>query len=172
MKTTKKKVAAKTKSPPVRAKADQPSGYKPEFAEQARMLCEKGFTDYELAQFFGVVRQTIYNWMSAHPEFLDSIKTGKEISDERVERTLFERACGYTFDSEKVFQFQGSIVRAKTVEHVPPDPTSMIFWLKNRRKEQWRDKQEVEHTGEMTLRELVLGAMEYGKARELAAGGK
>jgi hypothetical protein len=49
--------------------------------------------------------------------------------------------------SEKVFQFQGQIIRAETKEHVPPDTTAGIFWLKNRRPEAWRERQQHEHTG-------------------------
>ena len=71
------------------------------------------------------------------------LKSGKEVADNRVERSLYNRAVGYTFDSEKVFQHQGEIVRAKTVEHVPPDTTAGIFWLKNRKPAEWRDK--IEH---------------------------
>ena len=48
---------------------------------------------------------------------------------------------GYTFEAEEVFQYQGKIIRAKVIKHVPPDTTSMIFWLKNRRKDRWRDAQ-------------------------------
>lgn len=123
----------------------RPTNYKPEFAEQARKLCELGATDMELADFFKVSDRTIYRWQTQFPEFCQALKAGKDFADERVERSLYHRATGYTFDSEKVFQFQGRIVRAKTKEHAPPDTTAMIFWLKNRRPEAWRDKSEVHH---------------------------
>lgn len=123
----------------------RPSGYKPEFAEQARKLCLLGATDIELAEFFKVSDRTIYRWQTQHDDFCQALKAGKEAADERVERSLYHRATGYTFDSEKVFQFQGKIVRAAVKEHVPPDTTAMIFWLKNRRAEAWRDKSEVHH---------------------------
>lgn len=123
----------------------RPSGYQPEFAKQAQKLCQLGATDKELADFFEVSDRTIYRWQTQFPEFCQALKAGKEAADERVERSLYHRATGYTFESEKVFQFQGSIVRADTKEHVPPDTTAMIFWLKNRRPEAWRDKTEVHH---------------------------
>jgi len=125
----------------------RPTDYKPEYAEQAAKLCQLGATDADLADFFGVSDRTIYRWAAKHEEFSQSLKAGKDLADERVERSLYHKAVGYTFDSEKVFQFQGQIVRAETKEHVPPDTTAMIFWLKNRRKEQWRDRQEHELTG-------------------------
>jgi hypothetical protein len=155
----KAKGARKGKSAQSRKKSGRPCSYNPEFAEQARKLCEKGFTDYELAQFFEIHRATLYRWMHAHPEFCDAIKTGKEISDERVERTLYEKATGYTFDSEKIFQFKGKVVRAQTVEHIPPDTTAAIFWLKNRRPEQWRDKIAANLNVTMSFEEHILAAI-------------
>jgi len=125
----------------------RPSSYKPEFAEQARKLCQLGATDNELGDFFGVRRETIWAWAQKHEEFSNSLKAGKDAADERVAQSLYHRAVGYTFDSEKVFQHQGEVVRAPIKEHVPPDTTAMIFWLKNRRPHEWRDKREIEHSG-------------------------
>lgn len=123
--------------------AGRPTDYKPEYVEQARKLCELGATDVELADFFDVSIRTIANWQAAHSEFLQALKAGKDVADNRVERSLYHKAVGYTFESEKIFQFQGEIVRTQTREHVPPSDTAMIFWLKNRRKDDWRDRQEV-----------------------------
>lgn len=127
------------------AKTGRPTGFKPEVVEQARKLCELGATDVEMADFFQVAVSTFYLWKNKHPEFSEALKAGKAAADERVERSLYHKAIGYSFDSEKVFQHQGQIVRAPVREHVPPDTTAMIFWLKNRRPEDWRDKSEVVH---------------------------
>lgn len=129
------------------AKTGRPSAYKAEYAEQAKKLCELGATDADIAAFFNVSDRTIYRWQIEFPEFCQSLKAGKSQADDRVERSLYHKAVGYTFDSEKVFQFQGQIVRAETKEHVSPDTTACIFWLKNRRREEWRDKLDHEHTG-------------------------
>lgn len=102
-------------------------------------------TDEELARFFDVHVATIYRWQATFPEFCEALKVGKAAPDDRVERSLYHKAVGYTFESEKIFNYQGEIVRAKCVEHVPPDTTAAIFWLKNRRKDDWRDRHE--HTG-------------------------
>lgn len=120
----------------------RPTDYRPEFAKQAAKLCLLGATDNELADFFEVHRATIYRWKHDHPEFCAAITNGKEHADERVERALYHKAIGYTFDSEKVFQYEGQVIRAPIVEHVPPSDTAAIFWLKNRRSGVWRDKQE------------------------------
>jgi len=129
----------------------RPSGFKSEYVRVAEKLCKLGATDPDLAEAFGVNTTTIWRWASAHEDFCNALKVGKAHADDKVERSLYQKAIGYTFDSEKVFQFQGAIVRAKTVEHVPPDTTACIFWLKNRRAAEWRDKVDHEHSGGLSL---------------------
>lgn len=129
----------------------RPTAYRKEYADRARQLCEMGATDMELAEFFRVDVRTIYNWRHTHPEFFQAVHVGKDALDDRVERSLYQRAVGYSFNSEKVFHFQGHITRAATIEHVPPEPGAALNWLKNRRKETWRDKQDVEHSGGVTV---------------------
>lgn len=124
------------------------SAYRPEFAEQAAKLCELGATDVELADFFEVSITTVNNWKSQFPEFFAALKAGKDAADDRIERSLYAKATGYTFDAVKIFcSKDGVVTQVPYREHVPPDTTAMIFWLKNRRKDQWRDRQEHEHTG-------------------------
>ena len=129
----------------------RPSDYRPDFCDQARKLCRLGATDIEVADFLGVSVATLNNWKAAHPAFLDALKEGKSEADTRVVDSLYHRAVGYSFDSEKVqIQRDGSVVRAPIREHVPPDTTAAIFWLKNRRPQDWRDvhKHEVGRPGE------------------------
>ena len=127
--------------------AGRPSSYRKEFAKQAEKLCELGATDMELADFFEVNVSTIYRWKHTQPKFCEALKVGKDFLDDRVERSLYQRAVGYSFNSEKVFHHQGTITRADTVEHIAPDAGAAMSWLKNRRGEKWRDKQDVEHSG-------------------------
>lgn len=140
-------------------KNGRPPDFDKDFIGQAEKLCILGATDYELADFFGVSTRTIYRWKNTHEGFCQAVKVGKGKSDERVERALFNRAVGYSYESEKVFQFQGQVVRANTVEHVPPDPAAAFNWLKNRRPEQWRDKTEQvvrhEHANQLSDDELA-----------------
>jgi hypothetical protein len=135
----------------------RPTKYKPEFVEQAAKLCELAATDVELADFFEVTVTTLNRWKIEYPEFCASIKEGKEASDARVERSLYQRAVGYTFDAVKIMTVsegnnQGSrIEEVPYREHVPPDTTAQIFWLKNRKRADWRDKQDIEHSGSMEI---------------------
>jgi len=135
--------------------AGRPTKYKPEFCAQAKKLCELGATDIELADFFEVSEVTLNAWKKRYPEFIKSLKTGKSDADERVERSLYHKAIGYSHDSEKVFQHQGSVVRAPFREHVPPDTTAAIFWLKNRRPAEWRDRKEVDLGVQDSLADLL-----------------
>ncbi len=123
----------------------RPSDYSTEFAEQALKLCKLGATNAVLADFFQTTTQTINNWASAHQEFFDAIKVGKAEADDIVEKSLFQRAVGYTHDAVKIFMPANAAepVYAPYREHLPPDPTSMIFWLKNRKPVEWRDRREI-----------------------------
>lgn len=129
----------------------RPTKYDPAYAEQAKKLCVLGATDIEIADFFGVSTSTFYLWRNQHVEFSEAVRAGKDRADDRVEMALYNRAVGYTFESEKVFQFQGQVVRAPTREHVPPDPGAAFNWLKNRRPAEWRDKVEHDHRGGISL---------------------
>ena len=115
--------------------------YKPEYARQARAMCKLGASDVDLADWFGVSVPTMARWRVLFPEFGKAHRVGKEEFDDRVERTLAMRAIGYTYEAEKIFcNAEGQVTRVAYREHVPPDITACIFWLKNRRPEKWREK--------------------------------
>lgn len=130
----------------------RPTTFKPEYVAQAKKLAARGMTDEEIADIFGKSVRTLYYWATEYPAFAKALKQGKKAPDERVKASLFRRACGYEYKSEKVFQHQGRVVRAKVVEHVSPDTTAAIFWLKNRDPENWRDRQEHEHGGKVIVK--------------------
>ena len=127
-------------------KGGAPSGYRPEYAARAAKACEAGFTDKELGELFGVNESTIYKWKLEHVDFGEALKSGKGPADDRVERSLFHRALGYSYDAVKIFcNRAGEVTKVPYREHVPPDTTACIFWLKNRRSKEWRDVQKHEH---------------------------
>lgn len=131
----------------------RPSSYKLEYAKQAEKLALLGATDQEIADFFDVDVRTVYRWKHDHDDFCQALKTGKEVCDSRVERSLYQRAIGYEQDEVKIFMPSGASepVYAPYRAKVAPDTTAAIFWLKNRRSDLWRDKQEQHHTGELNL---------------------
>lgn len=125
----------------------RPSKYNTIDIEQLQVLTEEGFTDKKLCKFFKITEPTLNTYKKTHPDFFKSLKTGKDKADQKVIKSLYERACGYSHPEEKIFCDKGEIIRAETIRHYPPDPTSMIFWLKNRKPDEWRDKHELEGKG-------------------------
>lgn len=127
----------------------RPTKYREEFAAQAEKLCALGATDQEIADFFEVSVRTVYRWKADHDEFCQSLKVGKVVADERVERSLFQKAIGYEQDEVKIFMPANAEkpVYAPFRAKVAPDTTAAIFWLKNRRPDLWRDKQQTELSG-------------------------
>jgi len=125
----------------------RPPTYNSSFAEQAGKLCKLGATDMELADFFKVSVGCINQWKLIHPEFHESIKVAKEPADERVKRSLYNRAVGYSYETKKIFNGPGGVVEVPDIVHVPPDTTAQQFWLRNRCKDEFRDKQETTVTG-------------------------
>lgn len=124
----------------------RPTKYEERMNEQVEKLCRLGATDKELADFFEVEESTINNWKLEHPEFLESIKNGKVQADANVADRLYQRAMGYEHEEDVIFNDKGNPMVVPTTKHYPPDPTSMIFWLKNRRPKDWRDRQEIAHS--------------------------
>ena len=125
----------------------RPSKYKKEYAAMAERIALLGATDAELAAVFNVGETTINAWKKAHVEFSEALKKGKVFADARVAERLFNRALGYSHPEDKIFNNNGEPMVVPTTKHYPPDTTACIFWLKNRQKDQWRDKQEHELTG-------------------------
>lgn len=120
----------------------------------AKLLAEKGLTDAQMAKELGIAESTFHKWKKDYIEFSESLKAAKEEPDNKVERSLFERATGYVNkNAVKIFMPAGAEepVYAPYVEHVAPDVTACIFWLKNRRPDRWRDKQELEHSGSVVI---------------------
>ena len=111
--------------------------------EGMKLLCNRGFTDAQISKVLGICRTTVHRYRH-DPKYIDTLKDNKEMSNEAVERSLFERACGYTTTETKVFCHEGEIISEEFKKHYPPDPTSMIFWLKNRKPDQWRDNVNVD----------------------------
>jgi DNA-binding XRE family transcriptional regulator len=125
-----------------------------------------GLTDEQIAHNIGISRSTLNDWKKKHPDISDALKKGKQVVDLQVENALLKRALGYEYEeitqesqwNEKTNKYE--LVITKSVKkRQAPDTTAQIFWLKNRRPDKWRDKQDVEHTGDMDLNIVI----DYGE---------
>lgn len=114
-----------------------------------------GLVDEQIAKNIGISRATLSNWKNKHPLITRALAKGKEVVDREVENALLKKALGYTYEEvitmrqeveEDVFQ-DVEVKRIK--KQVPPDTTAIIFWLKNRKQDTWRDRKEFDHSGEM-----------------------
>ena len=114
-----------------------------------------GLTDEQIAGNMGINVRTLYNWKRKSIRIFQSLKVNKELADIEVENALRKKALGFreteqTVSMRKTVEYEnGKRVREVTEpvvmeseRYYPPDTTAQIFWLKNRKPEQWRDKQE------------------------------
>lgn len=109
-----------------------------------------GLTDEQIASNMGISRDTLYRWKKEYPVFSDTLKKGKEVVDRKVENALLRRALGYSYKEVKTEKGEeGEEKVTVTVKEVVPDTTAQIFWLKNRKPEQWRDRKETALSGEV-----------------------
>lgn len=136
------------------------SRYTKKLLKPARLAAEGGATDREIAEDFGISERTLNRWKSRHPDFAKALKLGKHAADARVEKSLYERALGYSYDQERAFLPLGrrEPVIVTVRQHVPGDVKAAMYWLKNRRPDKWRDKQEFEVSGNDSLAETLEAA--------------
>lgn len=116
-----------------------------------------GLVDEQIAKNMGIATATLYDWKNKYPDITEALKKGKDVVDREVENALLKRAIGYKY-TEKTFELtNGSMMLTKTVtKEVAPDTTAQIFWLKNRKPAEWRDKQNIDVEGALPV--IIAGA--------------
>ena len=102
-----------------------------------------GLTDEQMAHNIGISTSTLYDWKKKYLELSESLKRGKEVVDRQVENALLKTALGFEYEEETVTN-TGTVVTTK--KYSKPNTTAQIFWLKNRKSNEWRDQQHVEQT--------------------------
>lgn len=100
-----------------------------------------GLTDEQIAHNMGIAYSTLREWRDSYSALSAALKRGKEVVDRMVENALLKRALGYEYEeiSEK-YELGILTERKVTKKQVVPDTTAQIFWLKNRKPIDWRDK--------------------------------
>lgn len=128
-----------------------------------------GLTNEQIAHNIGIHPRTINKWQDAHWQFRQALKFGKDVADRQVENALFKNAIGYEYKEEQVAN-DGSVVEVK--KYSKPNTTAQIYWLKNRKSREWRDKHEIEHEGNVSSN-VNLSNLSDEELRKLAKlGGK
>lgn len=121
-------------------------------------MARDGYRDEDIYKTLGIARQTFYNWMEKYPEFAESVRKGKAVVDAEIENELLENARGRYYweetqelvektDPETGRKKQEMTTTKKVLKFIKPDTTAQIFWLKNRKPGEWREKQHMEHSG-------------------------
>ncbi len=123
----------------------RPSGFTPEQAAKATALFAAGKTDAEAAQELEVNPVTLHRWRKKYDSFCKTTKEVKAKADERVIKSLYERALGYSHEDVDIRVVEGKIVKTKLIKHYPPSEVACIFWLKNRQPDLWKDRTEQVH---------------------------
>ena len=104
-----------------------------------------GLTDEQIAKKIGIATSTFYEWKKKELEFSEALKKGKEVIDFEVENALLKRALGYEYEEET---YENGILTKKVKKQVAPDTTAQIFWLKNRKPNNWKDRVETDEDKE------------------------
>ena len=118
-----------------------------------------GLTDEQIAHNMGISRDTLIQWKKKYSDISDTLKKGKEVVDRAVENALLKRALGCTVkEKTTMYDENGEKTSERVVEKdVPPDTTAQIFWLKNRKPEEWRDKRDIGLSGEVETKNPFAG---------------
>lgn len=110
-----------------------------------------GLTNQQIADNIGIAECTLYDWKSKHPQISEALKITKELADIEVENALYKRAVGYDYTETTVVDGPKGRTETVTQKRMAPDVTAQIFWLKNRKPFEWRDRKneiEADESGE------------------------
>ena len=124
------------------AATGRPSKYKAEYVKIVKAMCELGATVPIIAHALEVAESTIHLWAVKHKAFSEALRVGREPADAAVERSLFERAIGYSHPDVDIKVIEGQIVETPTTKRYPPDTRAAQAWLYNRKPDKWHPNPE------------------------------
>jgi hypothetical protein len=132
----------------------------PSRLEAVRGWAKLGSTDIEMCGMLEISQETFYKWKREKPEFAEAIKAGKHVSNGELVNGAFKQANGFfvtVTEPMKLRDVDGSeFIEMVTYEkYVPPNNTMAIFMLKNRLSKDFKDKQEVNHSGALPINIVV-----------------
>ena len=124
----------------------------------------KGLSDQQIAKNIGISRSTLNEWRKKYPDISDTLKKGKEVADAEVENALYLKCIGHKVQLKKTFKVKKieyndagkKIKEEENLEigedevYIPPDTKAIIFWLTNRMREDWKERQNTQMEQEET----------------------
>ncbi len=129
--------------------------YTKEMHDLVKAYARDGLTDKEICEKLNIGQTTFYAWQKRYPKFQKALKENKEKFDIKAVDALWKRVIGYDYYETETTEKDGKIVKTKKIKkHSPPDLTALIFWLKNRQPNKWRDKV-IEFRGDGAMKELA-----------------
>jgi hypothetical protein len=149
-------VVATKKKPAAKRKVGRPSKLDDTLRTKLFDLVKMGLSDRAIAKACDISQVTLRAWKK-DPEFLTLLSELKLNADGEVEKALYLRALGYSHPEEKIFNNNGQILRAKTTKHYAPDTEAAKFWLINRQKQKWSNKQTIEFPDELNIKVTIGG---------------
>lgn len=111
-----------------------------------------GLTDDQIAHNMNIAVSTLYEWKKRYSEISEALKKNKEAADMEVENALYKRAVGYRYTETTK---EDGVVTKEVSKEVGPDVGAICFWLKNRQPDKWRDKQEIQNSGNMDFNVMI-----------------
>jgi len=130
------------------AKRGRPKKYDSINLEQVEYAGGLGLTDKEISKLLGISEATLNNYKKQYPEFLESLKKGKEIADEKVIKSLYRRALGYSHPEVHISNYRGKVTVTDIIKHYPPDVMACVYWLNNRIPTEWKNRREEVNSNE------------------------
>ena len=109
---------------------------------------EQGATDQSIADLIGVNRKTIFNWKQEHEQFATLFKKERGQGTIELVNAAYKSAKGYYYE-EEVIDVKGNKHTIK--KWAQPSVAAQMFMLKNWDRENYRDKWDVEVTGNMPI---------------------
>lgn len=127
----------------------RPSKFSALIEQQIMILIQEGWIDIKICELVGISPGTLYTWKKNNPEFLKSIKKGKQEHDQPVTDSIFESSIGKYRKEIKVFKdAKGNVTGStETIKWCPPDATLAIFWKCNRDVDNWKRNRDTKVDG-------------------------
>lgn len=123
-----------------------------------------GLIDKQIAHNMGVSYTTFKGWRGKFPQMAEALAKGKEVVDREVENALYKRALGYWVTETETTTFSdGTTKTTEKRRHIVPDTTAQIFWLKNRKPDQWREKNDLTLTPSNGVLESLMELHKNGR---------